>query len=769
MTPPVDRTAPPIRGPAPGDDEALGQEQLPESIGPYRILQVLGAGTMGVVYLAEETEPVRRQVAVKVVRAGLNSREVLARFDAERQALAVMSHPGIAKVFVAGATVSGDPYFAMELVRGLSLTQYCDLRKLSVNERVELFIAVCQAVQHAHQKGVIHRDLKPTNVLVAEADGRPQPKIIDFGIAKALGQQLTQQTLVTRWGQAIGTPAYMSPEQAESSNLDVDTRSDIFSLGVMLYELLVGSLPIDPEAVGINVFLVRLISGATNPPTPSARLRTLGNGDRMIATARRTDPTHLRSELRGDLDWIVMKALEPDRTRRYETANALAMDLKRHLASEPVLARPPSTVYRCAKFAQRHRPAVVAGAIVAVAIAASAVVASVGLLRARRAETRAERETVAATKVTDFLVELFRVSDPRQANGNTITARELLDRGVEKVGSALADRPLQQAQVLEAMGRAYTTLGLYDRARALLDSALRVRQRNLGPNNLLVASTLAALGDVARAKGDFPVAERDLQRALVIREAALPADHPDIAMTLSGLASVRSKQKRNAEAESLYKRALWIEERAPGPNSEQLEKDRRNLAVVYWNENRLQDAEPLLRSVLASQERTLPPGHPEIATSANNLAVLYLTLKRYNDALPLFQRALASLERTLGPNHAYVASVVNNLGETYWRLNRDQDAEPLLRRALAIKEGSLAPGNPTIAVTLNALGGVLRDERRYAEAEPLYRSALAIRETAFVPPNRDVAETLNDYAQLLRRMGRASEAAVLEEQAARIH
>ena len=768
MPQPVDRTAHPLAGQAPGDGATPELPSPPESIGPYRILQVLGAGTMGVVYLAEETEPVRRQVAVKVVRAGLNSREVLARFDAERQALAVMNHPGIAKVLAAGATVSGEPYFAMELVRGLSLTEYCNVRKLSVDDRVALFIAVCQAVQHAHQKGVIHRDLKPTNVLVGEHDGRPQPKIIDFGIAKALGQQLTQQTLVTRWGQAIGTPAYMSPEQAESSNLDVDTRSDIFSLGVMLYELLVGSLPLDPDAVGINVFLVRLISGATNPPTPSARLRTLGDGDRTIAIARRTDPAHLRSALRGDLDWIVMKALEPDRTRRYETANALAMDLKRHLASEPVLARPPTTLYRFAKFAQRNRPAVIAGAVMVVAIATSAVVASVGLLRAQRAEARAEQETMAATKVTNFLVELFRVSDPRQANGNAITARELLDRGVQKVGGALAGQPLQQAQILEAMGRAYTALGLYDRARVLLDSALRVRQRAPGSNDLLIASSLAALGDVARAKGDFQVAERDLQRSLAIREAALPPDHPDIVTTLSGLASVRSKQKRNAEAESLYKRALAIEERARGPNSERLARDRRNLAVVYWNENRLQEAEPLLRGVLVSQERMLPADHPDIAASANNLGVLDLTLRRYSDALPLFQRALASLERTLGPDHADVASVVNNLGETYWRLNRYAEAEPLLRRALAIKERSLAAGNPTIAVTLNALAGVLRDERRYAEAEPLYRTALAIREAAFVPPNRDVAETLKDYAQLLRRMGRTSEATSLEQRAASV-
>ncbi|MFA6166926.1 MAG: serine/threonine-protein kinase [Gemmatimonadaceae bacterium] len=749
-------------------DAGPDQNGYPATIGPYRILDVLGGGTMGVVYLGEESEPVRRHVAVKVVRAGLNSREVLARFDAERQALAVMDHPGIAKVFAAGATPLGEQYFAMELVHGLSLTAYADSRKLSVDQRVALFIDVCHAVQHAHMKGVIHRDLKPSNVLVGERDSHPQPKIIDFGIAKALGQQLSSQSVVTRWGQPMGTPAYMSPETAESSSLDIDTRSDIFSLGVMLYELLVGSLPTDPDLVGMNVFLTQLITGATNPPAPSARLRTLGEGERLIATARRTDPAHLRRALRGDLDWIVMKALEPDRTRRYETANALAMDLQRHLSNEPVLARPRSAAYRSWKFVRRHRAGVFAGAVVALAVAASAVVSRVGLLRARAAEARAEQEALAATRVTDFLVELFRVSDPGEARGNAVTARELLERGVEKIGTDLAEQPLLRARILETMGTVHTSLGLYDPARVLLDSAVSLRERELGPDALPLAATLAARGEVARAKGDFDLALRDLRRALAIREAALPPDHPDLVKALSGLAGVHSKLKQNAAAESLYKRALAIEERVVSADSGQLARDRRNLGVVYWNAARYADAEPLFRSALAIQERRLPADHPEIAKTVNNLTVVLQTLGRYGDALPLYQRSLASLEKTLGPDHPNVASVVNNLGETYWRLNRYAEAEPLLRRALRIKERSLDAGHPTIAVTLNALAGVLRDEERYAEADPLYRRALAIREKAFVPPNADVAETLNDYAELMRRTGRTREADRFAARAARI-
>ncbi|HEV8148612.1 MAG TPA: serine/threonine-protein kinase, partial [Gemmatimonadales bacterium] len=358
---------------------------IPEQVGSYRLLQILGQGGMGVVYEAEETGPVRRRVALKVIRAGHNSREVVARFEAERQALALMNHAGIAKVLHAGTTESGEPFFAMELVRGLPITQYCDIHRLPLAQRIELFIAVCRAVQHAHQKGVIHRDLKPSNVLVSEQDGVPQPKIIDFGIAKAVGQQLTENTLLTLGGQAIGTAAYMSPEQADSAGIDIDTRSDIYSLGVMLYELLVGQLPLDPGEFGLHLFLARIASGETNPPTPSARLSTVRERA-AVAHSRRTDVGHLRRELRGDLDWIVMKAMDPDRSRRYETANGLANDLHRHQHNEPILARPPSTRYRFGRFVRRHRLGVAAAGIVSAAVIGGAILAAVGFVRATRAE-----------------------------------------------------------------------------------------------------------------------------------------------------------------------------------------------------------------------------------------------------------------------------------------------------------------------------------------------------------------------------------------------
>ncbi|MBA3891200.1 MAG: serine/threonine protein kinase, partial [Gemmatimonadaceae bacterium] len=394
------------------ETDVSGPGQRAERIGPYRILQVLGEGGMGIVYEAEETDSVRRRVALKVVRDRHASKEVLARFEVERQALAVMNHPAIAKVFAAGTTPDGQPYFAMELVRGLPFTQYCDEHRLSVRERLELFIAVCHGVQHAHQKGVIHRDIKPSNILVTEADGVPEPRIIDFGIAKALGQQLTDLTLITQFGHAVGTAAYMSPEQAESNGADIDTRSDVYSLGVLMYEMLVGELPSDPGTMGLHAYLARLMARETDPPTPSDRIGSTSLDPTIVAKARSTDLPRLQRDLRGDLDWIVMKAMDPDRNRRYVTANALAVDLQRYLSNEPITARPPTAMYRLGKLVRRNRIATIGAALGLVAILAGAAFSTVGMVRARRAEHVAAQEAAAARQVTDFLINIFNISNP---------------------------------------------------------------------------------------------------------------------------------------------------------------------------------------------------------------------------------------------------------------------------------------------------------------------------------------------------------------------
>jgi serine/threonine protein kinase len=407
-------------------------------IGPYRLRERVGVGGMGEVWAAEQEKPFRRKVALKILKAGMDTAEVIARFEAERQALAIMDHPCIATVYDAGSTPSGRPYFAMEFVQGIPITEYCDRHKLDTRERLKLFMQLCDGVQHAHQKAVIHRDLKPSNVLVTEIDNKPVPKIIDFGVAKATSQRLTEKTMFTHLGQLIGTPEYMSPEQAELTGEDIDTRTDVYSLGVILYELLAGALPFDSKELREAGFEgIRRIVRDKEPPKPSTRVTTLGEKSAIAAQSRHTDPGNLSSQLRGDLDWIVMKALAKDRMRRYASAADLAADIERHLNRQPVLAGPPSKAYRMKKFVARHRVGVAAAVVVAFALILGIVGMTVGLFRAIKAERVAREEAETSSRVSQFLEDLFAVSDPGEAQGNTITAREILDTGAEKIDREL--------------------------------------------------------------------------------------------------------------------------------------------------------------------------------------------------------------------------------------------------------------------------------------------------------------------------------------------
>jgi len=360
-------------------------------IGPYKLLEQIGEGGMGIVYMAEQTRPVRRKVALKIIKPGMDTKQVIARFEAERQALALMDHPNIARVLDAGAAESGRPYFVMELVKGIPITDYCDRNRLAIDDRLELFVQVCQAVQHAHQKGIIHRDLKPSNVLITLHDGAPVPKVIDFGVAKAMGQQLTEKTLFTAFAQLVGTPLYMSPEQAELSGLDIDTRTDIYSLGVLLYELLTGTTPFDQETFRTAAYdQIRRIICEQEPPRPSTRLSTVGAALPTVSSNRGSDPRRLSHSLRGELDWIAMRALEKDRRRRYEAASAFAADVQRYLADEPVAACPPSAWYRFGKFARRNQAALSMVTLSTIALVVFLVVNSllVGQERWRTAEQR---------------------------------------------------------------------------------------------------------------------------------------------------------------------------------------------------------------------------------------------------------------------------------------------------------------------------------------------------------------------------------------------
>jgi serine/threonine protein kinase/formylglycine-generating enzyme required for sulfatase activity len=439
--------------------------------GKYKLIEEIGEGGMGTVFMAQQTEPVKRAVAVKVVKAGMDSRAVLTRFEAERQALAMMDHPNIAKVLDAGTTDGGRPFFVMELVKGTPITRYCDEHRLTPRQRLELFVPVCQAIQHAHQKGIIHRDIKPSNVLVALYDDRPVPKVIDFGVAKAAGQTLTDKTLMTGFGAIVGTPEYMSPEQASLNNLDIDTRSDVYSLGVLLYELLTGTTPVDKKSLGKAAVLEILrIVREVEAPRPSAKLSTLDTLP-TVAANRGTEPAKLSRLMKGELDWLVLKALEKDRTRRYETANALSRDIQRYLADEVVEARPPSVGYRVSKFVRRHKGQVIAASLVLLALLAGLAGTAWQAIRAEQARAdEADQRTAAeknernanaaadkARKARDFLVSIFELSDARTQT-STLTPRQILDDAEKRIPWEFADQPELRAELQTAIDGVYAKI-----------------------------------------------------------------------------------------------------------------------------------------------------------------------------------------------------------------------------------------------------------------------------------------------------------------------
>ncbi len=731
-------------------------------IGAYRILSVLGEGGMGIVYEAEEVGAVRRRVALKLIKPGFASRASAARIEAERQALAVMNHPAIASVFHADSTSEGQPYFAMELVNGSQLTEYCDAQRLSTRERLQLFIEVCHGVQHAHQKGVIHRDLKPSNVLVVEQDGRPQPKIIDFGIAKALGQQLTDSTLVTQQGQPIGTAAYMSPEQAGAPGLDVDTRADIYALGVILYELLVGELPLKPSSVGMYVFMASLATGQINAPAPSEKLSRDSRESALVAYARRSDRQRLRREIRGDLDRIVLKAIDPDRTCRYETVSALGNDIQRFLKHEPILALTPSAAYRFRKFARRHRTGVVAAGLAGAALLLGSASTTVGMLRATSAERAAAQQAAAAQQVTEFLVDLFKASDPVAPGATDVTAREVLGRGMESVRE-LADQPLLYGRITHTMGRVYGNIGDYSRARQLLGDALRAREQMHGPNHPEVNESVNELGDLALITGELEAAESHYTRTIRNAERLKPRDIVNLVGALSGLAGVRTREGRYTEAESLYVRARAVHGELPRPDYETLANLALSQATVYYYQERLAEAESVFQELLRTQERELGADHRAVAGTLNNLGGVYFDLGRYDDALRLYERARVIYETTSGESHPNLALILTNIAEVHWEQRRLVDAENIYRRGLEVARGVMDPASPTLATTVSGLAGVLHDRQRYEEAELLYREALTILERADHP---NLTKTQQAYAKQLRATGRTGEAAALEARVA---
>jgi serine/threonine protein kinase/tetratricopeptide (TPR) repeat protein len=762
----------------PATPEPRPGEGVGSVIGRYKLLQQIGEGGCGVVYMAEQVEPVRRQVALKIIKLGMDTRSVIARFQAERQALAMMEHPNIAKVHDAGATETGRPYFVMELVRGIKITDYCDQHNLSTRQRLDLFIQVCDAVQHAHQKGVIHRDLKPSNILVTQRDGVPVPKVIDFGIAKAITEQrLTDKTLFTAFEQFLGTPAYMSPEQAELSELGTDTRSDIYSLGVLLYELLTGSTPFDTqELLKSGIEEMRRTIREKDPPTPSSRLIQA----RLASNSAPTGHSALRTPLSAidrDLDWIVMKCLEKDRSRRYATANGLAMDIERHLNNEPVVASPPTKLYRLEKLVRRNR-----GAFSALASILALLILGVGgstweAVQARRAEKeqvqlRQEARTAAAKshQVAQFLRDMLAGVGPSRARGRDATMlREILDKTAERVRKELTNQPGVAYELLTTLGETYRDLGLYKQMDDTAKESLRLARAGLGAQHPSVAFALWQVASAERLLGNYEQAEILNREALAMRRKLLGNDHLEVARSLNGLGLVLTDRGKFAEAETVYREALAIlRKRLPQDDLEPANVIN-NLAMALRAEGKLAEAEAAHRDALAMRRKLLGSEHPDVANSLNNLSTVLRDQARPAEAEQSAREALAIRRKLLGDDHPFVANTLSGLGSALVDQGKVEAAEAAFRQALEIRRQRLGQEHPLVAESLGNLGVALRYEGKLGEAEAMHREALAMFRRLLGDQHPDVRNALTLLAIALREDDKLAEAEGLLREVVALH
>jgi non-specific serine/threonine protein kinase/serine/threonine-protein kinase len=675
-------------------------------VADYRIVREIGAGGMGVVYEAVQERPVARRVALKLIRQGMETAEVLARFESERQTLALMSHPGIATVFGAGVTEEGRPYFVMEYVEGVPITTYCDGERLDVGQRLDLFVQVCRALEHAHGKGIVHRDVKPSNVLVTRVDGEPVPKVIDFGVAKASDQRLSLRTGLTEIGQMVGTPPYMSPEQTHFSRLAVDRRSDVYSLGALLHELLVGMPPLFGGVAGragaIDPEVIRRRIREQEPASLTTRLAELGAEAEGVAARRRTDVRTLRRLLHRDLEWIVQRALAKEPARRYGRAAELGDDVVRYLRSEPVRARAMSTTYRIRRFVRRHRLAASIAAIVTLSLATASTLSTVGLLRARQAEAEARREAAKSAAVAQYLEEILNAGDPEGELGPDPTIAAALAAGLDRIDDHFAEQPEVEGMVRNVIGNAYRVLGRLAEAEAQLRRARSLLEQSVGEEHPDTVDAICNLGQVFEEMGDYRRAEPLLRRALALRRQT-GSGREELAWVADNLAVSLFDQGRLAEAEPLFREALELRLEHFGDQHEMVAKTLHNLAGVLVRQGRLAEAEALERRSLDLVRRRLPGPHPGIAYALGSLAHILDRQGKHEAARPLHREAMAMIEATLGPDHWRLGVAHSRRGYSLTQSGDFAEAEAELETAYSTLRRSLGDAHPRTRHALELL------------------------------------------------------------------